>query len=246
MNGESLDRAMLRYGRPGVTMPWQAPAPDEVMMAMEEFDKDLDDGFFHRLAAVQELIFAFAFAGGDARCWQAVGLRLVSAMRRLAPSVCMGRSFAEVGGMVTVVPNAGGWPMEELVQAVRGWDVGEGVVRLFEWWFPPEPKEWIRNGVQRVYLLARAYQPTPPGQERLKRGGKETVARDFSYGDLAEIFGEDPGKNPRARWSARAKALIMEPMERVGTRPALRFGKAESTRKKYRNAAMGNTNRKKK
>jgi len=151
-----------------------------------------------------------------------------------------------------------GFPIGKVLEEMR--EHREIFEKLLGHYFP-EHREWLKHGVQNLYLIARNYQP-----------GLVTRwdGRELSYERLAGVFGEIPqaplgeaavswlppgwGRErweiardrARSRWSARAQQLIARPIARAYGRAPAMFGKGAAVRAKYSQAAMGNQNRMKK
>ncbi len=228
--------AARRHADACAILPWHPLQPDEALMAAEEESWESVD----RRADLQESLMCYLFADGDPERWQNVALRGLAVIRHCAPSLLVGRSMREVERIrdASEVRQAGG--LEEFLGVCREEEGGEVLRRIMGYFFPGTRREWLLEGTQRVYLLARAYQP------HLVTVGR----REMSYEDMARVFDGDPlatkgarGK-ARSRWSARAQRVLVLPIEEAGGTVKLQFGKSAGTREKYRAAATGNEHRK--
>lgn len=230
--------------------PWHGKSPDEEAMEREEAlendaREEAEEDCWRRRSDVQEALFCYLFGGGAER-WRAVALRALAVMRRMCPGLLVGRSLpveAEDAVREYYGPGGGGYVRFDLggLEKLVNGDVAV-VEKLMEVFFRKE-SAWLQDGCQRLYLVARAYQP------QLVRLGN---GRDPSYEDLAVIFeemAEDADERTRglarSRWSARAQEVIRKPIERSGGKVPALFGKGDAVRRKYQAAAKGNGNRRK-
>jgi hypothetical protein len=207
---------------------WHALAPDEALMLAED-----GPGECGRRAEIQEALLAFLFADG-AGDWRKVAVRAVRVLKDYAPSVAQGLAVAAEAFQ--------GFGLRELRELVD--DDREIAAKLLGWFFQERGPSALRDGCQRVYLIAKAFQGQLLTEEAGEMGFEE-MARAF--GELTGNGGGKQGARSRSRWSARAEKMIRKPME-AGTGCACGvdlFGKMSATREKYREAAVGNKNRRK-
>ena len=212
---------------------WHGLPPDEEMMLRESGGCE-----FSRRADVQDLLFCFLLADGP-QDWQLAGLRACGLMRAVCPGLLVGREVPQVVAVGT-------FQAAELVKRLAKDEAT--VRRLMEFYFPPG-RQWLREGVARVVLAARVFQPElvmipearPDGQEGRRLPGFEDFARMF--GELEPDAGAKARGLARSRWSARAKTALRKPIEDVGGPVPALFGKSATVREKYQQAAKGNQNR---
>lgn len=239
MDELNMDHCYRNAGKESWDM-WHGLSPDEEVMAREDEATNDSDG---SRAVAMEALLCYVFAEG-AEDWEVVAARAVDVMRRWTPTllVAAGRpSYAVTKAMENHQrEHRGVFGLEQLL-GLMGVVKVAAVERIMGWIFPEQGRLWLRDGCKRMYLLARAYQP-----ELVNVDGK--VA---SYEDFARVFGELKGKRlhesarARSRWSARARQVLRLPIERTGGRVPGLFGKSVGVREKYRAAAKGNGNRKK-
>lgn len=237
MSDEQHLEAARRHADGGVCLQWQPLQPDEALMALEE---GASYASMSGRAELQESLMCYLFGGGNPECWQDVALRGLAVIRHCVPSLLVGRSLREVEALREYVTAQGFGGLGELLEAAQDEEGAEVLRRLMEYFFPGQRRRWLLEGAQRVYLVARAFQPHLV----------TVYGREMSYEDLARIFEGGKLSTPRARgqarsrWSARAQRVLRMPIEEAGGVVRLQFGKAASTREKYRAAAKGNAHRK--
>jgi hypothetical protein len=261
MSDEAGMEAAFRHRDLAAVAPWCGARPDEAMMRWEEGIEDGEDSGFSALADWQEEFLVFCFADAAPEEWQSVALRAHAVMRAVCPGVFAARTFHELLAIRAAArPLAGRFPLAHLAEDAQGLERLIGGVLGY---YFPDGREWIRHGVQNLYLVARMYQP----------GLVTRWNGEISYERMAMIFGEIPAEpveveqaarahwcpegmgmeewltakaRARSRWSARAQKLIMAPLRSAGARAPSLYGKTATVRDKYRESALGNQNRRKK
>lgn len=237
MSDEERMEAAYRHADHGFYHPWHPPQPDEALMGAEDGTAEAE-----LRADTHEALFCYVFGGG-AECWQHVGRRVVAVMRALAPGL-LGRRRRECGEIwrkcdERLAEAAGGAFRMGSFQGLLGNGQAKVVERILEWVFVPGGRDWLKEGVRRMYLIAAAYQP-----DLVRIGGREA-----GYEGFARVFGEldgtcaDEGARARSRWSARAQNVLRRPIEAGGGKVPALFGKSATVRAKYRAAGKGNQNR---
>lgn len=236
MSDEAHMEAARKHADACAILPWHPLQPDEAMMQAEEESWESVD----RRADLQEALMCYLFADGAPEVWQNVALRGLAVIRHGAPSLLVGRQLREVATIRDASSVRAGGGLEELLAVCEGDEGREVLRRILNYFFPGTRREWLLEGAQRVYLLARAYQP------HLVTVGR----REMSYEDMARVFEGDAlltkrarGK-ARSRWSARAQRVLVLPIEAAGGTVKLQFGKSAGTCAKYAAAAKGNSHRK--
>lgn len=229
-----MESALFRYADHTALQPWQAPAPDEVLMAKEEpCEEPL------RRAWLQELILSFLFADGAPERWENVAMRALAIFRHCLIHQVIGRNMAEVEALRARSEIKHEFTLVHFIRLSQQDDWREILEGIMGYFFPPG-RRWLYRGCIRVYLVAKTYQPT-----LLVRADVEGSARHgLSFQELAKIFEpEKMSMSARARWSARAEVLIRQPIEAAGGRSGLSFSKSASAREKMAASARGNRNR---
>jgi len=259
MSDEMAMEAAHRHRDPVAVAPWSGAQPDEAAMRWEAGLQDQEDGGFSALADWQEEFLVFAFSSSAPEDWRGVALRAHAVLRAVCPGVIATRTHHELLDIRQGAGMASGhYPLGDLVGDARGME--DRISAVLSYYFP-DGREWLKNGTQNLYLLARLYQP----------GLVTRWNGELSYERLAMVFGEIPAEpqeldpaervrwcpaevtaeaweemkaRARSRWSARAQKLIMQPMQRAGASMPALYGKSQKVREKYRQAARGNQNRK--
>lgn len=128
----------------------------------------------------------------------------------------------------------------EMVEEDEGWE--RALRAMMEYLYPASGEGWMWEGTKRLYLVARKFNaPLVSVPGKLSRDRMEVRDAELNFTRMAEIFGEECGGEERARWSARMKRVVRDPIEQAGGVSAA--GKRASTCQKYAEAAKGNRNR---
>ncbi len=237
MSDEIHMEAAWRHRDRAAVEQWHGLAPDEALMAAEDFSAG---GGLPARAALLDGVLVYLFAGREIGCWQNVALRAHALMVHLTPWLLTGRGGQELPGLREA---AGVNHAESLVastEVCRGDEQGrETLGRLLAFLFPAEGRRWLKRGTQRAYLLARAYQPALVTD----------MGKELTFEDLARIFEGDAlatrkdRDRARSRWSARAQEVLRKPIEAAGGTVRVQFSKSAGAREKMSRSAQGNRNR---
>jgi hypothetical protein len=246
MSDELHVQLAYRHAEESALLPWASPSPDEELMAKEEAGDEVP-----RRAWLQEVLLAFLFADGKPEVWENVALRAFAVFRYCFPGLLAKRCLNEVEGLERRAKLKGAFSMEELVRLSNEEEWREVLERILDFLYPAR-SQWLFKGTQRVYLLAREYQPGLLAVERVVEVNGRIVPRkvDMCYEVMAEIFegeelnGPEGRDRARSRWSARAQVLLRKPIEEAGGVSRLHFGKSLEARLKMAMKAKGNANRK--
>lgn len=248
------DHQIDRNGRladPALPLPWRSLDPLAIVMESEDNPPPSQVR-----ADVQSIVFCYCFADARAEDWQTVAVRAHALLATLWPAVIAGRSRHELAAISGHARTTSGFPLADVVSRFSP-ECFDDYARVMEYYFP-DGRHWLFTGTQNLYLIARLYQP----------GLVTRWARDLPYEQLAQIFGELPHGPAglgtewqpadmtsedwrklcgaaRSRWSARAQSLIARKIQSHGGRRPGMFGKCGEVAEKYRQAAMGNQNRRK-
>jgi hypothetical protein len=230
-----MESAFLRAD-PTRRSQWHELPPDELLMVAED-----GPGVPERRAEILEAIMSFLFADG-ASDWRKVAVRAMAVLGQFAPAVAV--------GMRTAVEPFTGWGLRSLVEIVD--KDSDEARKALGWLFQERGPSGLLDGCQRVYLVAKAFQPQLIKIEVAQRRGAGVDLVEMGFEDMARAFGElagrsdgEAGARARSRWSARAAKMVRCAMERPdgkGGKVDL-FGKMSATREKYAKAALGNNNR---
>jgi hypothetical protein len=236
-----IEVAYARYLNPIQPGQWHGLSPDEELMAAEDGPCPIEVR-----ADLQELFLVYCFADTQPEEWTTVAARAAAVLRTVFPGAFFQRDWSELDAIRHTVRTVAAFPLSTLISALRPHrDLMEGIITYYF----PDQKQWLKNGVQNLYLVARCYQ-----------SGLVTRwdGQELTYHRLAAVFGEIPaaatGRLPqaaweqacdraRSRWSARAKKLILQPILATHGSPPALYGKSATVRKKYAAAARGNQNR---
>lgn len=231
MSDEAHIETAFRHRDRSRVEQWHGMAPDEEAMAHEEGDGNDADEFAFQFNA----FLSYCFADARPAEWEAVAARALAIIRQECPEM------VAQWPRVTVATGAVMWDVDGYAKISQAFRDRKDLFRRVLAHFFKEQREWLKCGVQNMYLVARHYRP---------RLVTNFDARDLTFTQLAVIFGEVPENatrkeqdRARARWSAKAQGLIRKPLERVGDAVPSLFGKSATVREKYRKAQQGNRNR---
>jgi len=247
----SLELCARHRGLDTSSANWQIPDPRECAMIAEE-GMTADE---ERTEALN-LFMAYCFADAEPGEWRLVACRAHASIATLWPHVIAQRSQHEMLEMREGARPVHGFPLGDLVRRFEAMDVMEEFDKVVDFFFP-DCRTWLLSGTQHLYLVARLY---APGLVTRWKG-------ELTFEQMAGVFGEIPlppeGEDretwtppgwsrtdwhtardrARSRWSARAQNLITRKIESVGAARPQMFGKGATVAGKYRQAAMGNSNR---
>jgi hypothetical protein len=192
MSDEAHIQSAHQHRDPVRWQPWQGKSPDEEAMEREEAEfveavASAADEARKRRADVQEALFCYLFSGG-AEDWRAVALRSIAVMRRMSPGLLVIRKLTEeMRDAVADYSQPGSgvvrFDLGNLERLVNG--DARTVEKLMEYFFREE-KDWLRDGVRRLYLVARGV-PAATGAQ----GGWEGA---FVRGSGGDFPGDDIGR----------------------------------------------------
>lgn len=231
MSDEAHIETAFRHRDRSRVEQWHGMAPDEEAMEHEEGVVDDADEFAFQFNA----FLSYCFADAKPHEWEAVAARALAIIRQECPEMVATwpRAEAATGAVM--------WDVDGYAKISQAFRERKDLFRRVLGHFFKDQREWLKAGVQNMYLVARHYRP---------RLVTSFNARDLTFTELAVIFGEIPRDaervqqdRARARWSAKAQCLIRKPLERVGDVVPSLFGKSATVREKYRRAQRGNRNR---
>lgn len=208
-------------------------SPLEELIEMEEGEsRDRDQV---RVEAMRRFL-GYLFSDGDPMNLRYATRRLYSVARGYYPQTLKGITMREMQEIFRIDESEGEvcWqePLRSVLEGDR-FDVrDETIGRLIFFLFVDERAAEPWFAMRRVYALAKAFVPE--------------ALRGMSMEKMGTVFGEEGQRSARARWSARIKVMINDPISQGGAVAHLKFQKSRSTCRKYAAAQMGNQNRKKK
>lgn len=221
------------------------PTPFEEIVAKEETEDAAAD-VFEDLVDFQRALLSYLFTDGRAEDWRHAGRRLIAFMLVAYPADLLRRQTGDLDGFELGPPPRDFFPLSDLLDRFPS-QVKEPYGRVLRKYISLQlSRGWLRKAIGNFYLLARQY-----------ASWLLTEDTDFSYEKISAACGEIPSGNQasnedlarmrdraRSRWSARARALLVAPIESVGSQaPANFMSKPASHREACRRSAMGNTNR---
>lgn len=247
----NLDLVARHRGLDTAASPWNIPDPRECAMIAEEGMSEDEE----RTEAL-DLFLSYCFADAEPAEWRLVACRAHAAIATLWPHTIAMRSQHEILDARTGARAVHGFPLGDLVRRFEVMEVLGEFDQVIAFFFP-DSRAWLLTGTQHLYLVARLY---APGLVTRWKG-------DLTFEQMAGVFGEIPlppeGEDreawippgwdreawhtardrARSRWSARAQNLITRKIESVGASRPQMFGKGATVAGKYRQAALGNSNR---
>ena len=192
------------------------------------------------------LVLVFCFSDAQAGGWQLPMWRALSIMRE-----CFAGDLVRPDMLPVEVFSQPVFSLRAVAELLEEEPCAARYLRqVMRYLLPFKGKGWEKEAGKRLFLLAKAFLPQLASSEELSRDKVRWVVHELSYEQLAVIFGEMPeqaGKlergRARARWHAAVKREIVKPVEAAGEEIHLHFSKSAATREKYRQAQMGNRNR---
>ncbi len=239
-----IELIAARHHDPAAVPAWAVGqvTPLDELMAKEE-EGQAEPMSFSRMF---RLVLVFCFSDAQAGGWELPVWRAVAIMRDffagdlVRPAIRPVETFCQpVFGLAAVAEMLQEEPCATLY-----------LRRVMRYLLPFKGKGWEKEAGKRLFILAKAFLPQLASSEELSRDKVRWVVHELSYEQLAVIFGEMPEQacrlergRSRARWHAAVKREIVKPVEAAGEEIHLHFSKSAATREKYRQAQMGNTNR---
>lgn len=242
-----IELIAARHHDPAAVPAWavgQVTPLDELMAKEEADDGHEEPVSFSRMF---RLVLVFCFSDAQSGGWELPVWRAVAIMRDFFAGDLVRPAIRPVETFCQPVFGLGAF-----AQMIEEEPCAEMYLRrVMRYLLPFKGNGWERETGKRLFLLAKAFLPQVASSEELSRDKVRWVVHEFSYEQLAVIFGEmGEGCTPRergrsrARWAAAVKREIVRPVEEAGEEIHLHFSKSAATREKYRQAQMGNRNRK--
>jgi hypothetical protein len=217
--------------------------PLDELMAKEEEGTAAEPVSFSRMF---RLVLVFCFSDAQSGGWELPVWRALAVMRDFFAGDMVRARIRPVETFCQPV-----FSLSKVAEMLEEEPCAEMYLRrVMRYLLPFKGAGWEREAGKRLFLLAKAFLPQLASSEELSRDKVRWVVHELSYEQLAVVFGEmpaDAGKaergRARARWHAAVKREIVRPVEAAGEEIHLHFSKSAATREKYRQAQMGNTNR---
>lgn len=235
----------VRHIDPAAMQPWaarQATPAEELMRAEEPEEEELT------FAGMFRLVLVFCFSDAQTGGWHMPVARALAIVREFFPSESWVRGTLPPQG----APGRPCFGLDKFDELMRDEPAAAKYLkRVMRYVLPHAGEGHLLEAGKRLFLLAKAWLPHEMSEVQLSRDKVRWVVHEMSYEDLAIVFGEMPANadaktrgRARARWCALKSRLIEQPVRAAGERIEVHFSKSASTREKYRQAQMGNQNRK--
>lgn len=246
-----IELLAARHFDPAAVPAWavgQATPLDE-LMAREVAGGVDDEGEAEPLSFSRmfRLVLVYCFTDAASRGWDLPVWRALAIVRNLFRGDMAGRVLVEPRELRS--PQL--FPLSRFVSLVEDEPQAGTYLRLvMRHLMPFKGSGWERDTGKRLFILAKAFLPMMMSDEQLSRDRVRWVTHELSYEQLAGVFGELPAVpsekdrgRARARWHALMRREIELPVAEAGEEIHLHFSKSATTREKYRQAQLGNRNR---